>query len=100
MEWHHDYHDNYKIEQEIFLENVQKMVEKSAMTHASFFCRQSLGHVKPFQKKRDARYCFDESVGYGCCEPLDSNNYYIEGKNSTVCPIECRPAMHKNYKFC
>ena len=97
MQWHDNYNDDNAMD--IFLKHVKLFFKRSIMTHASFFCRQSFGLVRPFQMKRDAQYCYDPNVGYGCCLSMGSNDSYIRD-NAQKCSVACRPKKHKNWDFC
>lgn len=68
------------------------IVKRNSTIHDSYHCKKLGG--EPFPVQRNLANCF---VGqYGCCGALFNQDLKLN-----VCPIECRPAAHKNdWEYC
>ncbi len=71
---------------------VWKYAEQNSTMHDSYHCKM-LGGVG-FPSKRPKLDCFVACIG-GCCN-MDKNST----NHLPPCPVECRPAEHKDWEYC
>ncbi len=106
-DWHmkHYLDQRYVYEQLMFLNEIHEVVRENVLVHASYNCDRFAGEfLRPFTVKRTAQYCLDRRIGYGCCQSVDENDYYL-GRNGQMrkekfCPQQCRPKNQKTWLFC
>jgi len=81
----------FKLNDQIVLNRyVWPLLMGDSMHHDAYLCTLYKGSI-PFPRQRNTTYNF-----VGCRRPC----YGLEEDTPRKCPIECRPAQHKDWEFC